>query len=328
MIMARASHRLVTAFICGLCLMPHRTKAVTDIHTKDDIYERIVTLLGQDAKQITFFVKLPPGARTGADLKGVFAFCTWEADPEHIREVMLDKGPAGVTGRIAKFAFAHQMALVSWTTFAGKKAYDKTQNFDDMSAQEAARTDATFDKIAMTWRRGIDGLIKDYQLPQDGWFLYGMSRGGQWAHRIALREPELFSAIHIHINSSYDKPVPEAAKMLWLVTTGELEAGYPFSKRFYAAARALNYPIIYNAEAKLGHADSPATDRLSEAFFTYAWDKKTPEASAFDRYVGNYLTHEFVVAPEMARIPAEVRVYLPNRSVADAWGVLADPVTP
>ena len=325
MFMARATHRLVAALVCGLVLSAQWAVAVTDIHTKDDIYEREVLLLGQDAKKITFFVKLPPGARTGADVKGVFAFCTWEADPAHIRQVMLDKGPAGVTGRIAKFAFSHQMALVSWTTFATKKAYDKTQNFDDMTAQEAARADAAFDGIAMTWRRGVDGLMKDYQLPKGGWFLYGMSRGGQWAHRIALREPELFSAIHI--NSSYDKPVPEASKILWLVTTGELEAGYPYSKRFYASARTLNYPIIYNAEPKLGHADSPATDRLSEAFFNYAWDKKTAPAVAEERFVGNYETHEYVTLKEAARVPDKVRVDLPTKTLADAWGVLADPVT-
>ena len=326
--MARASHWLITALVCGLSFATHRADAVTDIHTKDDIYERVVMLLGQDAKQITFFVKLPPGARTGADVKGVFSFCTWEADPAHIRQVMLDQVPGGVTGRIAKFAFDHQMALVSWTTFAGKKAFDKTQNFDDMTAQEAARMDAGFDKIAMSWRRGVDGLIKDYQLPKDGWFLYGMSRGGQWAHRIALREPELFSAIHIHINSSYDKPVPEAAGMLWLVTTGELEAGYPYSKRFYAAARALSYPMIYNAEAKLGHADSPATDRLSTAFFNYAWDRKNGVPASAERFVGNYETHEYVTLKEAARVPDQVRVYLPTKALADAWGVQADPVTP
>jgi predicted esterase len=301
--------------------------APQDKLTADGIYERTVLVPGSDAKEITFFIKLPPGVRSGADIKGVFSFCTWESDPKTIHAKMSDKLTDDVTAKVGNFpALANGMAVVSWTTFATKKGFDKTKNFDEMTKREAAQMDREFDKIARTWRKGIDSLIKDYQLPSEGWFLHGISRGGQWAHRLALREADLFGAVHIHINSSYDQPTPEASKIMWLVSTGELEAGYPAAKRFYAAARKLNYPVIFYAEPKLGHDDSPKVRSLGTAFFTYALDRRQgkPEAINSERFVGDYLKHEFVPVSQADKVPADVQVYLPSRKIAEVWGMAAE----
>jgi hypothetical protein len=298
-----------------------------DTLTADGIYERTVLVPGSDAKKITFFVKLPPGSRSGADINGVFSFCTWASDPKAIRENMTGNLRDSVTARVGNFpALANGMAVVSWTTFQSTKSFDKTKNFDELSKRESAQMDREFDKIARTWRKGIDSIIKDYQLPSEGWFLHGISRGGQWAHRLALREPELFGAVHIHINSSYDQPIPEASKILWLVSTGELEAGYPAAKRFYNAARKLNYPMIFYAEPNLGHNDSPRTRALGNAFFTYALARRQgkPEAVNFERFVGDYLKHEFVPVAQSSKIPSESQVFIPNRTMAEIWGIAAE----
>jgi predicted esterase len=322
--------RYATRFLRHVCLslvlfvcIPLSQAAPQETVPSNGIYERTVLVPGSDAKEITFFVKLPLGARSGADIKGVFSFCTWMSDPRAIRREIMENASA----RMGNFpALANGMAVVSWTTFQSTKSFDKTRNFDEMTKGESAQMDREFDKIARTWRKGIDQLIKDYQLPSEGWFLHGISRGGQWAHRLALREPDLFSAVHIHINSSYDQPTPEASKILWLVSTGELEAGYPAAKRFYAAARKLNYPVIFYAEPKLGHNDSPKVQALGNAFFTYALARRKGDLDAAnqDRFVGDYLKHEYVPASKAAQIPAELQVSLPSKNIAEIWGIAAE----
>lgn len=240
---------------------------------------------------------------------------------------MTGKLADSVSARVSDFSpFEHGMAMVSWTTFSSKTAFDKTRNFDEMTKSDAIQMEVEFDKIARIWRAGIDSLIKDYKLPPQGWFLYGMSRGGQWAHRLALRQTDLFDAVHIHINSSYDQPPPEGAKIHWLVTTGELEAGYPAAKRFYAAARKQNYSMIFYAEPKLGHQDSPRVRALGNAFFNYQFEKRG-RAAAVDYsscYAGDYLTHEYTPWAERIKIPAERQVMIPSKAIAEIWGMAAE----
>ncbi len=266
-------------------------------------------------------------------MAGVFAFCTWESDPDSIREVLTEqdttKPGGGIGARILRYAARHNLAVVSWTTFNSNKFVDRQRSFDEMSRREAAQFDRAFDQVARTWRRGVEDFIRDYQLPKEKWLLYGMSRGGQWAHRIALREPGFFAAVHVHINSSYDKPVPEASSVWWLVTTGELEAGYPAARRFYAAARELNYPMIFHAEPKLGHENHPNIDRLSDAFFDHVIANLKASAAGqpapqTERFVGNYFTHEFVPWAKDAQMPEAFRVFLPSRGIAEAWGLEAE----
>lgn len=306
--------------------------ATEDTRSAGGIYERKAEIFGSSDQEITFFLKLPKGAKRGADTVGVFAFCTWESDPASIREVLSEadgkKPGGGVGGRILRFADKHNLAVISWTTFGSSQLVDKTRSFDEMERRDAREFDKAFDQVAKTWKKGMDGFIKDYELPASKWLLYGMSRGGQWAHRIALRQPQYFSAIHIHINSSYDKPVPEASRLRWLVTTGELEAGYPSARRFYAAARALDYPMIFHAEPKLGHENHPNIDRLSTAFFERMVEELKAAANGRElpepeRFVGNYFTHEYVPWARAAEVPEAFRVILPARSIADAWGMEA-----
>lgn len=313
--------------------LPTKALAQIDERSAGGVYERSIPLIGASDRRLTLFLKLPPGARTGADVAGVFAFCTWESDPASIREVLTEqdatKPGGGVGARILRYAARHNLAVVSWTTFGSAKLVDRQRSFDEMSRREAAQFDRAFDQVARTWRRGADDFIRDYQLPKEKWLLYGMSRGGQWAHRIALREPGFFAAVHVHINSSYDRPVPEASSVWWLVTTGELEAGYPAARRFYAAARELNYPMIFHAEPKLGHENHPNIDRLSNAFFDHVIANLKAAAAGqpapqTERFVGNYFTHEFVPSTKGAQIPEAFRVLLPSSDIAEAWGLAAE----
>ena len=98
----------------------------------------------------------------------------------------------------------------------------------------------------------------------------GSSGAAQYAQRLALRRPERFLAVHIHVASSFDIPVKGGASLLWCVTTGENEMGYERSRRFFKAARALFYPIVYKAYPGLGHAGSAKVTALGFACFDYA----------------------------------------------------------
>lgn len=318
----RFSTRLGLLFFVLFPWMVHAAEAPSP----GGLHERAVPMIGDGKQRLTLLLKLPPQARSGADIAGVFAFCTWEADPGKIRVMLDGKQGSGPGAQIVRFAAERNLAVLSWTTFDASETFDKTRSFDEMSRGEVAEFDRAFNKVARTWRRGVDELVRDHKLPSANWLLYGMSRGGQWAHRIALREPALFSAVHIHVNSSYDEPVPEAARIRWLVTTGELEAGFPAAKRFYAAAVAQKYPMIFHAEPNLGHDNHPNIDRLSMAFFDYivsglrsAATGRVPEVS--ERFAGNYFTHEYVPWSQVAQIPEKFRVPLPSRAIAEAWGL-------
>ena len=100
--------------------------------------------------------------------------------------------------------------------------------------------------------------------------MMGSSGAAQYAQRLALRRPERFLAVHVHIASSFDVPVKKGASLLWCVTTGENELGYARSRRFFRAARDLYFPIVYKAYPGLGHEGNAKVTALGFACFDYA----------------------------------------------------------
>jgi hypothetical protein len=149
-----------------------------------------------------------------------------------------------------------------------------------------------------------------------------------------LHKPERFLAVQMHISTSYDAPTPGANRILWLLTTGELDSGCDRARRFYAAARAIQYPIIFKAIIGLGHGASPVADRLGVRFFQYALDMKSRRdaSGASDRptaidlsgfsaspFYGDLMNQQMFSQQDKAMIPVEFLVPLPTRDIADAW---------
>jgi hypothetical protein len=178
--------------------------------------------------------------------------------------------------------------------------------------------------------------------------LWGLSGSAQYACRLALRKPEYFLAVDAHVPSSFDKPTPEASRILWCLTTGELESGHERSLRFYAQCRALGYPILYKAIVGLGHAASPIAENLGEKFFAYAltvrdqrlaYDKKQndplaqyqmsqasdapaqPWIESFCQpaFEGDIVNQDMVPYDQADMVPAGFRTPLPTKELADAW---------
>ncbi|MGJ3244140.1 MAG: hypothetical protein ACFE0O_14440 [Opitutales bacterium] len=258
---------------------------------------------------------------------------THHAHPKHARWNLTEQGPLR---HLVRFANEHDLALVTWTNFRG---YSSAASGDEMAEEAYERYDKAFDRRAAEWRTGFRRLCRQYDLPSDDVLLYGISGGAQIAHRLALREPEHFFAVHIHVNSSYDQIKRDGNQVLWLVTTGTGEYGYPAGVRFYRQALEAGYHMIFRAEENLGHSDSPQTRALSLAFFEYCLrflpDPRDPDWAAppVDRfylmrhptYIGDYLNGE---AFERAMAPhfmePDVMVALPTEPIARAWGRLVD----
>jgi hypothetical protein len=170
-----------------------------------------------------------------------------------------------------------------------------------------------------------------------------MSGAAQWAYRLALRKPDYFLAIHVHVPSSFDQPTPEARKVLWLLTTGELERGYERAKRFYGECRQLGYPMTFKAFVGLGHAGSPLADELGLKFFELALDMKD-QRHEFDEAIkkndlarfkasdgpwlsdfqspesyGDIVNQEVFGFSQKDMIPEAFQTPLPTKEIAEAW---------
>jgi hypothetical protein len=235
------------------------------------------------------------------------------------------------------FAEAHRMAVIAW---GARWVWSSYANFDELDQGETRTWDDSFEKLAKAWDHGVQLLVDQYGIPDRDYLMYGACAGGEWVHRLALHKPDRFLAVQMHISTSYDAPTPEANRVLWLLTTGELDHGCDRARRFYAAARALHYPIIFKSIIGLGHADCPAADKLGVRFFEYALDLKgrrmaqatqdtqgtqangaSLDLSAFlvSPFYGDLMNQGMFAAADKALIPEPFLVPLPTREIAEAW---------
>ena len=292
-------------------------------------------------ENLTFFIRLPKSVQADSApkkalrkqhaVRGVLALCTHRTEPGDVKKNITKNG------RFKPFlglADEYNLALVTWTNFKG---YLTNISGDEMDREEYLQYDKNFDARAREWRNGYGRLCRKYDLPKKNGLMYGVSGGGQMAHRLALRMPEYFFAVHIHINSSYDQIKKDGNQILWLVTTGTREYGYPAGVRFYRNALEAGYYMIFRAEENLGHSDSPGTRAMGMAFWKYCL-KFLPDATdpewrpppvdrfylmRYPTYIGDYLNMEAFksqVAPK--HISPEVMVALPSQSIAEAWGTI------
>lgn len=295
-------------------------------------------------EDITFFLRMPSSwdesdperdalGRRVPSVRGVLALCTWNADPAKVRAIL---NPKGHFQHFLAWADRNRLAVVTWTNFRG---YTIQASGDELSEEDRERFDEAFDDRVGEWERGYRRLCRKYGLPEENVLIYGLSGGGQLAHRLALRAPEYFFAIHIHVNSSYDLPRRGGEEMLWMVTTGTLEAGYPAAKRFYRQALDLGYHMIFKAEENLGHSDSAANRKLSLAFFDFCltflpdaldseWEAPPEDWEYFMKYpvyLGDWYNQiVFPVEGAEGQIPPEFMVSLPTRAIAEAWGLIVE----
>lgn len=314
------------------------------------IVQRSVATRSARQPEIEFFLRLPATLPPDQKIKGTLAFCTWEKDPASIikkLEYRIDDksvelpGPAAEVARLIRYAEKHHFALLTWGT---SNVWSVTSNSGELAKKAEQDFDRNFDSLATAWERGLELLHQEFEIPATDLLLYGISRGAQWSHRLALRKPHRFLGVHVHIPSSFDVPVAAGNQVVWLVTTGELESGYERAKSFYGQCRALGYPIIFKAIIGIGHSGSPVANELGLLFFDYALalqaQRRTGQpggqSSALAAlkkdtrhawlrpfreppFVGDLVNQEVFPLNQVEMVPAGFRVPLPTQELATAW---------
>lgn len=293
-------------------------------------------------------LRLPPGCTKDHPPEGTIAFCTWEGNANQIAEKLRYRpdlkslatgGPVWIANNIVKYADEHHFAVLSWET---RRVWSLAANTDELKQSERRDFETNFDKLCLAWVAGVGLLHEGNQMPDKDMLLYGISRGAEWAHRLALREPEYFLAVHLHISSTYDTPTPAANSVLWLLTTGELEGGYEHAIHFYTECRKLKYPILFKAFIGLGHADCPLAWDMDHAFFDYALSLKDARDKVIKDqglnmlstaqlsqswlnsfynppYLGDLLNQQVFPTSQMDMIPPALQVSLPTQRIVDVW---------
>jgi hypothetical protein len=286
--------------------------------------------------QLDLYLRIPASIKPEERPEGVVCIVTWFADERDMMKLIKE---GTVRPDLVRWADTNKYAVVTWNT---KQLWRPGISQSELDKADGRILDADFDKITLAWEKGIRRLVMMHGLPTDDYFIFGLSRGAQWGHRLVLRKPERFAAAHFHVANSYDVVTPKAAEVMWLITTGERDSGYHSTFEFYNRCRASNYPIIVKAGPNLGHNSSSAIESLGNAFFDYAVGikKKCSEMantenavvlSSAERmredlknaeYFGDFINQEIhPTAESPSWVPVEQRIPLVSAAkVAEIWG--------
>jgi len=306
----------------------------------DPLIQHVVKTKNPRMPQITLFLRPPKGVSDASQVKGVMAICIL-GDLEGIKRDLKKEEMPGDYAGLFSYANKNKLAILAW---GSRSLWDARKNYDQLTKEEAKNIDESLDTVADAWGRGVRELSEKYGIPDRDFLLWGNCGSAQWAARLCLRKPEFFLAIHVHQPGSFDRPTPEAARVLWCLTIGELEGGYERSKRFVAACRQYGYPMVYKPIVGLGHAGHPDAAALGFEFFNFALRQKEkrdelevvqskiivqtknegppqPWLESFRNppYYGDMVNQEVFPAAEVGMIPAGFRIPLPTKEIADIW---------
>lgn len=256
-------------------------------------------------KDLELFLKLP-----ACKAKGVLCLCLLPSRDETVKERLERPESDKRIAKLMKYAAKRDFAVLAWTVV---RAWDSRRNWNELGRGDARRFDEKFDAMAKAWDRALSNLTLRYDLPEDGYLMWGLSAGGQFAMRLALRLPERFTCVQAQVPSSFDEPVKKGADVLWCLTTGENETGYARSVDFVKAACRLGYPIVYKAYPGVGHLSTPSAVRLGFACFEYALKRRATLRNDFleARYVADIVNQKIFPVEEIANIPEEFRTPIP-----------------
>jgi hypothetical protein len=318
-------------------------KAGTKVERKaalDPVIQHVVKTGNPSQPQITLFLRPPDGVTDASEIKGVLAACVLANRADDIKMQLQARNPSEEVNGLMRFADKHKLAILCW---GSQTLWNPGANYDELQLRKAQELDRAFDQVARAWERGVHDLHEKYGIPERNFFLWGTCASAQWAHRLAMRKPDYFLAVYIHLPSSFDRPTPEAAKILWMVTAGELDGGYDRSVQFYQSCREAGYSMVYKPIVGLGHAGSPIADMLGLKFFEFAMGMKDLRSQLDEELAkselgkkmeitepwleqfrkpplyGDFLNQQVFPAEKVQMIPAAFRVPLPTKEIADSW---------
>jgi hypothetical protein len=319
------------------------TKRVARKPDMDPLIEHVVRTQNPRMPQITLFLRPPKGISNASEVEGVMAICVLANGLEDMKRELRKEEMTGDYAGLFSFANEHKLAILAW---GSRGLWDPGRNYDDLPREKAKELDASFDIVSNAWARGVRELGEKYGIPQKNFLLWGNCGSAQFAARLCLRKPEYFLAVHVHMPGSYDKPTPEAAKVLWCLTIGELEGGYERSKRWVKTVREMGYPIIYKAIPGLGHAGHPDAAALGFEFFKFALKQKDKRDALDEKdakhsllatdnnpfqpwleefkspaYYGDFVNQELFPSDQVEMIPTDFRISLPTKELAAIWKI-------
>ncbi|HPA17937.1 MAG TPA: hypothetical protein PLU30_09325 [Verrucomicrobiae bacterium] len=270
-------------------------------------------------RDMKFYLR-PVGGVLDRKPKGVLAIC---AVGERVEIPTYLSASSPDFGYLVDFADRNDLAMMAFGQPTKGGAWDRRVSGDEMEADIARDFDKNFEAVAREWARAATKFAADNRLPTTGWFLYGMCGGAQYAHRLALREPRMFKAVHAHFGGSYDVPTRGGNSVLWLITTFEDDVGHVPSQRFYRSCLDLGYRIMIRSVPRRADPGEQRVRKLSLLFFEYALGVKGP-ADVKAEYIGDYVNNVAFPAAKASWIPKEQSVVLPTRAMAEAWGEIQE----
>jgi poly(3-hydroxybutyrate) depolymerase len=146
--------------------------------------------------------------------------------------------------------------------------------------------------------------------------VFGFSAGAHFAHRFANWRPDRVKAFVAYSAGWWDAPAPALRDVPALVMCGEEDLRYGATREFMAQAQALGLPWLWRGYAGTDHEITPVVKRMAGAFLGHY-----ARGGRAEGLVGDLQTCEVFLggSEEAEAIPAELRVSLPSRAVAEIW---------
>ena len=295
-----------------VALNPRRIERSPDVNP---LVEYVFETKIKSHPQITFFLRKPKRAVSFEKSKGVLALCLLSHNVEGIKKRLQEAEAADDLTDVLRFAEENCLTLLCW---GSQRFWNPRMNWDDLNRRESKPIETVSDEMADAWEKAVKRMTSRYKIPTEKYLLSGFSGAAQYALRLAMKKPQYFKAVHVHVPSSFPKPMPGAKNMLICLTTGEWEAGYDRSIRFLEEAQSIGIPIIYKAIPQLGHAVHPQAVRLGLACFEFAMKNLSNNKLETPQYMGDVYRH--AVFPYVENpIGSGIWINLPSRSIAEAW---------
>ena len=174
-------------------------------------------------------------------------------------------------------------------------------------------------------------IRKRYHICTGQLLFYGYSAGSQCANLFPAWKPDLACAWVAHACGVFHEPDGRMRKIPGLVTCGDADVTrYLISRNFVGKARKLGTPVIWKSYPNSPHDVPPDSLRLARAFLAYYHEQNRKDLDLQYRlpsiveksFIGDDLDETYYPAESVkaGTILPEDRVFLPNRSIAEAWG--------
>lgn len=178
-------------------------------------------------------------------------------------------------------------------------------------------------------------LKKSYNICTTKILLYGYSAGSQASNLFAAWDPSGCRAWGSHACGVFHEPTTRMRNLPGLVTCGDADTSrYIISREFVDKCREKGIRIVWKSFPNHPHDLSPDALKLARAFLEYyhkryrddltgRLSRPAPEPAAF---IGDDQEQKFYPenSAKAKNILPEDRVFLPNRSIAEAWGRAAE----